>query len=142
MRRKESDMSTKLMLAIAALGTLGSGIAFASPEKGSFTDNDPLQFLRAGEFMLQDGQVQGIANDDEANAYRICVGKAEHRLGELTGLEARTQRDVALKVMFDGQASTVKPGTCSDFRAKEIKITANDRLADNEVLMGRYEHLG
>ena len=131
-------MNTKLMLTMAAVGLLGSGIVAAGPAG----DDDPMPFLRAGEFMLSNGEVHGIANDDQAESYRVCVGKAEQAPRELTGLDNKTVPNVALKVMFDGQASTVMPGNCSEFHARNIKVTPNSELGMDEVLIGRYEHLG
>lgn len=133
-------MNTKLMLAIAAAGVFGAGAAIASP--GPRGNDDPLPFIHAGEFTLQNGQVQGVADSKNPMAYRICVDKARVQPSDPETLFGRTPRNVSVKVMFDGSATTVKPGACEDISARKIELTPNNELAANEVLVGRYKHLG
>jgi hypothetical protein len=134
-------MNSKLALAMAALGVICAGNALAAKSSGAYGDDDPMPFVRAGEFMLQDGQREGIANDSKAEPYRVCVGKARKSLVEGTAGEERPERSVGLTVMYDGKSASVAAGSCSDFTAKQITVMPAGALAEDEVLMGRYKHL-
>lgn len=133
-------MNTKLGMAMIALGAICAGTAMAKTV-GTFGDDDPLPFVRPGMFMLQDGQQEGIANHNTMEPYQICVGKAGKTLRQGEDGMAKTERNVALTVMYDGKNATVAPGTCSDFSAKQITVTPASTLGHDEVLMGRYKHL-
>lgn len=134
-------MNSKLIWTMATVGMLCTGSAMAQKPSGMFTDDDPLPFIRAGMFMLQDGQREGIANDTKAEPYQICAGKAGKELQQGAAGIAQPERSVPLEVMYDGKNATVAPGTCADFTARDITVMPAAALNQDEVLMGRYKHL-
>jgi hypothetical protein len=80
-----------------------------------------------GEFQIGNGDTKIIADQSVPEPYRVCVAKGPDV--------------VPVKASYDGQERTINVGDCATLTAKVIRLSAAGKLKEDEVLIGKYEHL-
>lgn len=101
------------------------GVSAVSVVNADDVDKSMMAFV--GEFEVGNGETHPIAHHKTDKEYRICVRKARHA--------------VPLKVMYDDKEETVAVGSCTDFEAKNIKVTPAGKLDNDTVLIGKFQRL-
>jgi hypothetical protein len=118
---KKVNVIATVLGATLLAATAGSALAAS----GFNRDNEFLSL--AGEWEIGNGETHTIAHHKQDEMYRICVRKDRY--------------SVPVKVMFDGKQETIAAGNCSDVEAMDIQITPAVKLAEDNVLIGKFEHL-
>lgn len=117
----KSHRTRALLVAAAALTLARAGLAFA----GSSIDDDLLR--ESHEFQLTNGESKLIANHKTPERMEVCVTQGKQA--------------VPVDVNYDGVDRMVKAGDCSEFTAKKVKIAPGAKLAEGEMLLGKYKYL-
>jgi hypothetical protein len=116
---------TVALVGLTVLTAMAGGVRAANLTNGNHPDASLL--ASAGEFELGNGDAKVIANRSVAARYRICV--------------KQNSLSVPVKVTADGVDKTVATGQCDTVSGKHIRIAPAMRLAQDAVLIGKYEHL-
>jgi len=109
----------------AALAIAGTAVAYSA---ASFAyDLDEELLARSNEFSIGNGDARVIANHRSPESYRVCVAKGPNT--------------IPVKARYDGQERTIGVGACDDLTARLITLSPGSKLREDEVLIGKYEHL-
>lgn len=126
---------TIVALGLAAIGSGAASSAAASPAR------DVQQTVK--QFTLRDGEAHRVADSKQMETYRVCYEQASNNREGFEGVETvPTPRDVGLRIVADGQTSTISAGDCANMQAKVVSVSPAGRLGIDEVLVGHIEHLG
>ena len=119
-------MNTMKILTVISIITFGAGLT-QTVSAGVEDEIDNYYLSSAGKFEVGNGEIQTIVHNKTDSLYRICVDNARY--------------NVPLKLMYDGNTSTVTPGNCTDITAKEIRVEPSTRLGEDLVMVGKFEHI-
>lgn len=114
-------------LAVLAGSALFLGAVLAGSANAQLSAGELELQAMPGEFFVANGETKGIAHTKTDETYRICV--------------TRSDINVPLKVIHDGQEAMVSPGDCADFEAMNLRVSPGGQLPEDFLLVGRYHHL-
>ena len=119
-------MNAKIPYAVAAtLATALLTMGVASAQSAAY--DDVLYESMPGEFIIGNARPKGIAHNKTDQRYRICV--------------TRTDLNIPVKVLHDGQQSMVAPGDCADFEAMNLEVAAGSNVPEDAIVLGHFQHL-
>ena len=118
-------MNMKLLLA-TTLAMLGFSSAFAG-DKTEATMDKMKAAVTPGEIDLTGQEVKTIHNSQTAKDYKVCVKASDE--------------SAAMKVRYDDNEATVKPGDCKEVTAKRINLTAAVPLSGSQHIMATYHEV-
>ena len=110
---------------VAALMIVSTAMGYSVSSSADDIDDVLLQTVR--EFQIGNGESTIIADHSMPEPYRVCVNEGP----DVVPVEAR----------YDGQERTINVGDCATLTAKVIRLSAVGKLKEDEVLIGKYEHL-